>query len=136
MRKIAAIPVADIVGYSRPAGTDEDRKLSRLRGLRGDLIDPAIEAHYGRIVKRTGDGSLIEFRSVVDAVRCTILDAVRPAERDKLATRIRKFFRVRRSAPANCQRADRSRPLELVAQEPRRGTRTVPRSTPPLAGPC
>jgi adenylate cyclase len=72
MRKIAAILVADIVGYSRLAGTDEDRTLSRLRGLRSDLIDPAIDAHHGRIVKRTGDGSIIEFRSVVDAVRCAI----------------------------------------------------------------
>jgi len=71
-RKIAAILVADIVGYSRLAGADEDRTLSRLRGLRSDLIDPAIDAHRGRIVKRTGDGSLIEFRSVVDAVRCAI----------------------------------------------------------------
>ena len=48
-------------------GADEDRTLSRLRGLRSDLIDPAIDVHHGRIVKRTGDGSLIEFRSVVDA---------------------------------------------------------------------
>ena len=71
-RKIAAILVADVVGYSRLAGTDEDRTLSRLRGLRSDLIDPAIAAHHGRIVKRTGDGSIIEFRSVVDAVRCAI----------------------------------------------------------------
>ena len=64
--------VADIVGYSRLAGADEDRTLSRLRGLRSDLIDPAIDAHHGRIVKRTGDGSLVEFRSVVDAVACAI----------------------------------------------------------------
>jgi adenylate cyclase len=71
-RKIAAILVADVVGYSRLAGADEDRTLSRLRGLRSDLIDPAIGAHRGRIVKRTGDGSIIEFRSVVDAVRCAI----------------------------------------------------------------
>jgi class 3 adenylate cyclase len=71
-RKIAAILVADVVGYSRLAGTDEDRTLSRLRGLRSDLIDPAIDAHHGRIVKRTGDGILIEFRSVVDAVRCAV----------------------------------------------------------------
>ena len=69
-RKLAAILVADIVGYSRLAGADEDRTLARLRGLRSDLIDPAIAAHHGRIVKRTGDGSIIEFRSVVDAVRC------------------------------------------------------------------
>ena len=71
-RKIAAILVADVVGYSRLAGADEERTLARLRGLRSDLIDPAIAAHRGRIVKRTGDGSLIEFRSVVDAVRCAI----------------------------------------------------------------
>ena len=72
IRKIAAILVADVVGYSRLAGADEDHTLSRLRGLRSDLVDPAIDAHHGRIVKRTGDGSLIEFRSVVDAVRCAI----------------------------------------------------------------
>ncbi len=71
-RKVAAILVADVVGYSRLAGADEDRTLSRLRGLRSDLTDPAIAAHHGRIVKRTGDGFLIEFRSVVDAVRCAI----------------------------------------------------------------
>jgi adenylate cyclase len=72
IRKLAAILVADVVGYSRLAGADEDRTLARLRGLRSDLIDPAIAAHRGRIVKRTGDGSIIEFRSVVDAVRCAI----------------------------------------------------------------
>ena len=67
-RKIAAILVSDIVGYSRLAGADEDRILARLRALRSDLIDPTIALHHGRVVKRTGDGSLIEFRSVVDAV--------------------------------------------------------------------
>ena len=72
IRKLAAILVADVVGYSRLAGVDEDRTLARLRGLRSDLFDPAIAAHRGRIVKRTGDGSIIEFRSVVDAVRCAI----------------------------------------------------------------
>jgi TolB-like protein/class 3 adenylate cyclase/Flp pilus assembly protein TadD len=71
-RKLAAILVSDVVGYSRLAGADEDRTLARLRGLRSDLIDPAIAAHRGRTVKRTGDGSIIEFRSVVDAVRCAI----------------------------------------------------------------
>ena len=71
-RKLAAILVADVVGYSRLAGADEDRTLARLRGLRSDLIDPAIAAHHGRIVKRTGDGGIIEFRSAVDAVRCAI----------------------------------------------------------------
>jgi adenylate cyclase len=71
-RKLVAILVADVVGYSRLAGADEERTLVRLRGLRSDLIDPAIAANHGRIVKRTGDGSIIEFRSVVDAVRCAI----------------------------------------------------------------
>jgi TolB-like protein/class 3 adenylate cyclase/Flp pilus assembly protein TadD len=71
-RKLAAILAADVVGYSRLAGADEDRTLARLRGLRSDLFDPAIAAHHGRTVKRTGDGILIEFRSVVDAVRCAI----------------------------------------------------------------
>ena len=67
-----AILVADVVGYSRLAASDEDRTLARLRALRSDLIDPTIAVHNGRIVKRTGDGSIIEFRSVVDAVRCAI----------------------------------------------------------------
>ncbi len=71
-RKLAAILVADIVGYSRLAGADEDRTLARLRALRSDLIDPTIAVHDGRIVKRTGDGGVVEFRSVVDAVRCAI----------------------------------------------------------------
>jgi adenylate cyclase len=71
-RKIAAILVADVVGYSRLVGADEDRTLARLRALRSDLIDPTIAVHHGHIVKRTGDGSIIEFRSVVDAVRCAI----------------------------------------------------------------
>src|SRR5215475_11124923 len=71
-RKIAAILVADIVGYGRVAWADDDRTLSRLRGLRSDLIDPALNAHHGRIVKWTGDGAIIEFRSVVHAVRCAL----------------------------------------------------------------
>ena len=68
----AAILAADVVGNSRVAGADEDRTLARLRALRSDLIDPTIAVQYGRIVKHTGDGSIIEFRSVVHAVRCAI----------------------------------------------------------------
>ncbi len=71
-RKLAAILVSDVVGYSRLAGSDEDRILARLRALRSDLIDPIIAVHNGRVVKRTGDGAVVEFRSVVDAVRCAI----------------------------------------------------------------
>jgi TolB-like protein/class 3 adenylate cyclase len=71
-RKLAAILVSDVVGYSRLAGADEDRILARLRALRSDLIDPTIAVHNGSVVKRTGDGSIVEFRSVVDAVNCAI----------------------------------------------------------------
>ena len=71
-RKLAAILAADVVGFSRLAGADEDRTLARLRALRSDLIDPTIAVHKGRVVKRTGDGAIVEFRSVVDAVRCAI----------------------------------------------------------------
>src|SRR5579871_289363 len=71
-RKLAAILVSDIVGFSRLAGADEDRILARMRTLRSDLIDPTISVNRGRVVKRTGDGSIVEFRSVVDAVRCAI----------------------------------------------------------------
>src|SRR5690349_20741037 len=71
-RKLAAILAADVVGFSRLAGADEDRTLARLRALRSDVIDPTIAVHNGRVVKRTGDGAIVEFRSVVDAVRCGI----------------------------------------------------------------
>jgi adenylate cyclase len=71
-RKLTAILAADVVGFSRLTGADEDRTLARLRALRSDLIDPTIAVHNGRVVKRTGDGGIVEFRSVVDAVRCAI----------------------------------------------------------------
>ena len=71
-RKLAAILAADVVGFSRLTGADEDRTLARLRTLRSDLIDPTVAVHRGRVFKRTGDGVLVEFRSVVDAVRCAI----------------------------------------------------------------
>ena len=64
--------MSDVVGYSRLTGADEDRILARLRTLRSDLIDPTIAVHHGRVVKRTGDGAIVEFRSVVDAVNFAI----------------------------------------------------------------
>src|SRR5215475_15446001 len=70
IRKLPAILAADVVGFSRLTGADEDRTLARLRALRSDVIDPTIAVHKGRVVKRTGDGVLAEFRSVVEAVRC------------------------------------------------------------------
>jgi adenylate cyclase len=81
-RKLAAILAADVVGYSRLAGADEDLILARLRTLRSDLIDPTIAVHGGRVVNRTGDGVLVEFRSVVDAVRCAIEIQLGMAERN------------------------------------------------------
>ena len=81
-RKLAAILAADIVGYSRLAGADEELILARLRTLRSDLIDPTIAVHGGRVVNRTGDGLLVEFRSVVDAVRCAIEIQFGMAERN------------------------------------------------------
>ncbi len=71
-RKIAAILAADVVGFSRMASADEDRTLARLRTLRFELIDPTVASQNGRVFKRTGDGALVEFRSVVEAVRCAI----------------------------------------------------------------
>ena len=71
-RKVAAILVADIVGYSRLTGADEEATLARLRALRAELFNPAVAAHGGRVVKRTGDGAIVEFRSVVEAVRCAL----------------------------------------------------------------
>jgi adenylate cyclase len=75
-RKIAAILVAGFVGYSRLAGAVGDGTLARLRSLRSDLIDPAIAAHHGRVVKRTGDGFLAEIRCVVEAKLIKTLSSV------------------------------------------------------------
>jgi adenylate cyclase len=71
-RRLAAILAADVVGYSRLMGVDEEGTLERLQALRRELVDPKIAEHHGRIVKTTGDGLLVEFASVVDAVRCAV----------------------------------------------------------------
>ncbi len=94
-RKLAAILAADVVGFSRLTGADEDRTLARLRALRSDLIDPTIAVHKGRVVKRTGDGAIIEFRSVVDAVRCAIEVQNAMAERNSGVPEDRRIeFRI------------------------------------------
>ena len=69
-RRLAAILAADVAGYSRLIGVDEGGTLARLKAIRAELIDPMIAAHNGRLVKTTGDGLLVEFSSVVDALRC------------------------------------------------------------------
>jgi adenylate cyclase len=71
-RRLAAILAADVAGYSRLMGADEEGTLERLKALRCELLDPKIAEHHGRIVKTTGDGVLVEFASVVDAVRCAV----------------------------------------------------------------
>src|SRR5215472_14493098 len=69
-RRLAAILAADVAGYSRLIGADEGGTLQALKAIRAELIDPTIAAHNGRLVKTTGDGLLVEFGSVVDALRC------------------------------------------------------------------
>jgi adenylate cyclase len=69
-RRLAAILAADVAGYSRLIGADEEGTLNRLRSIRAQIVDPLIAQHHGRIVRTTGDGLLVEFSSVVDALRC------------------------------------------------------------------
>src|SRR5215470_1505611 len=86
-RRLAAILAADVAGYSRLIGADEEGTLSRLKALRAEVIDPKIAEHHGRIVKTTGDGLLVEFASVVDALRC--------------ATELQSAMADRNAAPAD-----------------------------------
>src|SRR5215472_13154658 len=81
-RRLAAILAADIAGYSRLMGQDEAGTLARVRALRRELIDPTVTEHKGRIVKTTGDGLLIEFPSVVEAVACAVKVQQEMAERN------------------------------------------------------
>src|SRR5439155_9994518 len=71
-RRLTAILAADIAGYSRLMGNDEEGTLAQLKAHRRTLVDPKINEHRGRIVKTTGDGMLVEFASVVEAVRCAV----------------------------------------------------------------
>ena len=71
-RRLAAILAADVAGYSRLMGEDEEGTLAALKAIRRQLVDPKIKEHRGRVVKTTGDGALVEFASVVDAVRCAV----------------------------------------------------------------
>src|SRR5213082_277879 len=82
MRRLAAILAADVAGYSRLIGADEQGTLNRLRSIRTEVVDPKINEHHGRLVKTTGDGFLIEFGSVVDALRCAVEMQQQMAERN------------------------------------------------------
>ena len=81
-RRLAAILAADVAGYSRLIGADEEGTLSRLKALRAEAIDPKLSGHHGRIVKTTGDGLLAEFASVIDALRCAVEVQQAVAERN------------------------------------------------------
>jgi adenylate cyclase len=95
IRRLAAILAADVAGYSRLTGADEEGTLARLRALAKELLDPTIAAHRGRVVKRTGDGILIEFASVVDAVRCALAVQAAMAGRNRAEPSERRIeFRV------------------------------------------
>jgi len=90
-RRLAAILAADVAGYSRLMGLDEQGTLTKLKVIRSELIDPQIAAHHGRIVKTTGDGLLVEFGSTVDALRCASEVQARMAERNAAAVPERRF---------------------------------------------
>ena len=94
-RRLAAILAADVAGYSRLMGVDEEGTLAALKTLRRELIDPRIAEHHGRIVKTTGDGALVEFASAVDAVRCAIEVQRAMAERNAARPEDRRIeFRI------------------------------------------
>jgi pentatricopeptide repeat protein len=94
-RRLAAILAADVAGYSRLMGADEEGTLERLKALHRELVDPKIAEHHGRIVKTTGDGLLVEFASVVDAVRCAVEVQQAMAERNTdVAADIRIELRI------------------------------------------
>src|SRR5271169_398455 len=94
-RRLAAILAADVAGYSRLMGTDEEGTLAALKACRRELIDPKIAEHRGRIVKTTGDGALVEFASAVDATRCAVEIQHAMAERNTTIPKSRRLeFRI------------------------------------------
>jgi adenylate cyclase len=94
-RRLAAILAADVAGYSRLIGEDEEGTLNRLRAIRADVLDPTINENRGRIVKTTGDGLLVEFTSVVDALRCaTEIQSAMAAANSEIAAEKRVELRV------------------------------------------
>ncbi|WP_375786887.1 adenylate/guanylate cyclase domain-containing protein [Bradyrhizobium sp. Pha-3] len=93
-RRLVAVLAADVAGYSRLMGLDEVGTLEALKSHRRDIVDPAIKAHYGRIVKTTGDGMLVEFASAVDAVTCAVSVQERMAERNAASSGPHIAFRI------------------------------------------
>src|SRR6201994_1061709 len=95
VRRLTAILAADVAGYSRLMGADEEGTHERLKAHLGQLVDPKIKEHRGRTVKNTGDGLLAEFASVVDAVRCAVEGQRGMIDREPMVTDERRIrFRV------------------------------------------
>jgi adenylate cyclase len=92
-RRLAAVLAADVVGYSRLMGRDEEGTLAHLKSLREKLVDPAIAAHRGRIVKTTRDGMLVEFASAVDAARCCVYVQSKMADQNASVPQDRRYLR-------------------------------------------
>src|SRR5882757_6000654 len=93
--RFAVVMCADVVGYSRLMGIDEEGTLAALNAVRRNLVDPAIAAHGGRIVRAMGDGLLVEFNSVVDAVRCAVkMQSEMPQQADETPAGRRIQFRI------------------------------------------
>jgi class 3 adenylate cyclase len=112
-RRLAAIVAADVAGYSRLMGADEEGTLERLNALRRELVAPKIAEHHGRIVKTTGDGLLVEFANVIDAVRCAVevqqaMPSATPASQrtpDRIAHR-HQYQRCHRPVRSPCGRVN------------------------------
>src|SRR6516225_10563463 len=114
-RRLAAILAADVAGYSRLMGADEEGTLERLTALRRELVDPKITEHRRRIVKTTSDGLLVEFASVVDAVRCAVAAQQAMAERD---TGVGADSRIELRIGIKSRRCDRREPGSRVRPLP------------------
>jgi len=118
-RRLAAILAADVTGYSRLIGVDEQGTLGRLRAIRTELIDPSVAAHNGRIVKTTGDGLLAEFASTVDALECASeVQAQWPSETSQLGKyrEIHRFWRLTSEFPIESTSRIRDLQLEFPAK--------------------
>jgi len=130
IRRLAAILAADIAGYSRLMGADEEGTLATLKAIRRELVDPKIEEHRGRIVKTTGDGLLVEFASVVDAVRCAVEIQRVMAERkrrcaDGQADRVSHRHQPRRRDPRRGRHLRRRRQPRRPSRSARRARRNL-----------
>lgn len=132
-RRLIAVLIADVAGYSRLMGTDEEGTLAALKAIRRELGDPKIAEHHGRIVKTTGDGVLVEFASVIDAARCAVVVQREMARRNadiphpKLSPSILKLCARRDRPKGERKRSSRSKAYGSNSDRPSRGRSGVGR---------